>query len=124
MVAILSELATGEGLRPTMVDGVKLGRADRGYPRAPVLYEPSIYIVASGRKTGYLGERRFVYDPNNYLVLSVPLPFECETKAGTEGPMLGISVRVVPSVVSDLAVRIQSRPRSTTVDATGYVEAT
>ena len=40
MVAILSELATGEGLRPTMVDGVKLGRADRGYPRAPVLYAP------------------------------------------------------------------------------------
>ena len=85
MVAILSELATGEGLRPTMVDGVKLGSADRGYPRAPVLYEPSIYIVASGRKTGYLGDRTFVYDPNNYLVLSVPLPFECQTEARAGG---------------------------------------
>ena len=124
MVAILSELSTGEGMRPTVVDGVKLGRADRGYPRAPVLYEPSIYIVASGRKTGYLGDRKFVYDPNNYLVLSVPLPFECETEAGPEGPMLGISVRVVPSVVSDLAVRMQSRPHAPAVEATGYVEAT
>ncbi len=124
MVAILSELATGEGLRPTMVDGVKLGRADRGYPRAPVLYEPSIYIVASGRKTGYLGDRTFVYDPNNYLVLSVPLPFECQTEPGPEGRALGISVRVAPSVVSDLAVRMQSRPRATAVEATGYVEAT
>ena len=124
MVAILSELTTSEGMRATTIDGVKLGRADRGYPRAPVLYEPSIYIVASGRKTGYLGERRFTYDPNNYLVLSVPLPFECETEAGAEGPMLGISVRVVPSVVSDLVVRMQARPRQTMVEATGYVEAT
>ena len=124
MVAILAELATGEGLRPTMVDGVKIGSADRGYPRAPVLYEPSIYIVASGRKTGYLGDRTFVYDPNNYLVLSVPLPFECQTEPGPEGRALGISVRVAPSVVSDLAVRMQSRPGAATVEATGYVEAT
>src|SRR5918993_1173342 len=124
MVAILSELTTSEGMRATTIDGVKLGRADRGYPRAPVLYDPSIYIVASGRKTGYLGERRFTYDPNNYLVLSVPLPFECETEAGAEGPMLGISVRVTPSVVSDLVVRMQARPRQTMVEATGYVEAT
>lgn len=124
MVAILSELTTGEGMRPTTVDGVKLGRADRAHPRAPVLYEPSIYIVANGRKTGFLGDRTFVYDPNNYLVLSVPLPFECQTEAGPEGPMLGISVRVGPSVVSDLAVRMQSRPRQTMVEATGYVEAT
>ena len=38
--------------------------------------------------------------------------------------MLGISVRVVPSVVSDLAVRMQSRPHAPAVEATGYVEAT
>lgn len=123
MVALLAELATSQGLRPTVVEGVQLGRVDHGQPRAPVLYEPSIYIVASGRKTGYLGDRRFVYDPNNYLVLSVPLPFECETEAGPEGPMLGISVRVAPGVVGDLAVRMQERPRQI-AEATGYVEAT
>ena len=116
MAALLAELTTGEGLRRSLLEDVKLGRADRCYGRAPVLYEPSIYIVASGRKTGYLGDRTFVYDPNNYLVLSVPLPFECQTEARPEGRALGISVRVAPSVVSDLAVRMQSRPRATTVE--------
>ena len=104
MVALLTELTTGEGLRPSTLDEVRLGRADRGYARAPVLYESSIYIVASGRKIGFVGDRRFVYDPNNYLVLSAPLPFECRTEAEADSPMLGLSVRVVPSVVSELAM--------------------
>ena len=81
MVSLLADLATGEGLRPSILDGVKLGRASRGSERAPVLYESCLYIVASGRKIGFLGDRRFVYDPNNYLVLSAPLPFECRTEA-------------------------------------------
>ena len=42
MKVLLTELTTGEGLRPTIVDGVKLARADGGFPRRPVLYEPSI----------------------------------------------------------------------------------
>jgi hypothetical protein len=78
MVELLFELATGEGLHTTILDGVKVRRSDRSEARTPVMYEPSIYIVASGRKKGYVGDRCLVYDPNNYLVLSVPLPFECE----------------------------------------------
>ena len=124
MVALLAELTTGEGLRPSLLDDVRLGRADRGYERAPVLYESSIYIVASGRKIGFIGDRRFVYDPNNYLVLSAPLPFECQTEAGADGPMLGLSVRVAPSVVSELAVQLPSRPRPASMEAAGCVRAT
>ena len=62
MKALLTGLTTGEGLRPTIVDGVKLGRADRNFARTPVLYEPSIYVVASGRKKGYIGDRCVIYD--------------------------------------------------------------
>jgi AraC-like DNA-binding protein len=124
MVALLTELTTGEGMRPSSLDGVMLGRADRGYTRAPVLYEPSIYIVANGRKTGFIGGRTFVYDPNNYLVLSALLPFECQTEAGPDGPMLGLSVRVLPSLVSDLAIRMHTRPRPVPAEAAGCVQAT
>jgi hypothetical protein len=35
-------------------------------------------IIARGRKHGRLGGRVFTYDARNCLVLSVPLPFECE----------------------------------------------
>ena len=90
MVALLDQLTTGDGLRPSCLDGVSFGRATQSHPRSPVLYEPSIYIVARGRKIGFIGDRRLTYDANNYLVLAAPLPFECQTEAGPDGPMLDL----------------------------------
>ena len=124
MVALLDQLTTGDGLRPSCLDGVSFGRATQSHPRSPVLYEPSIYIVARGRKIGFIGDRRLTYDANNYLVLAAPLPFECQTEAGPDGPMLGMSVRVVPSLVSDLASRMPPQRRDIPVDGPACVEAT
>jgi AraC-like DNA-binding protein len=124
MKALLTELATGEGLRPTLVDGVKLARADHNHPRTPVLYEPSIFVLARGRKKGYIGDRRVVYDENNYLVLSVPLPFECETEVGDGEPLLGVSVRMEMSLISELAIKMDVRRRPGTADADGCIRAT
>src|SRR5580698_4829652 len=54
MTELLKALTTGEGMRSSLLSGVKLMRADRAFPRTPVLYEPSIVIVGQGRKRGYL----------------------------------------------------------------------
>ena len=124
MTALLTDLTTGEGLRPTILDGVKLGRADRNVPRTPVLYEPSIYVCASGRKKGYVGDRRVVYDQNNYLVLSVPLPFECETEVGDGEPLLGVSVRMEMSLISELAIKMDVRRKQEAADDEGCIRAT
>jgi hypothetical protein len=107
MRALLLALTTGEGLRPTMINGVKLARADRDTPRTPVLYEPSICVVATGRKNGYVGEREFVCDPSNYLVLSIPLPFEVTTNTGRDEPFLGVSIRVEVNVLTELASKLR-----------------
>jgi len=106
MVELLLRLTTGEGMRPSILDGVKLCRSNGHRPRTQVLYDPSIVIVANGRKKGYVGDRCIVYDPNNYLVLAVPLPFECESEATSEEPMLGVSIRVDMSTLSELAMKI------------------
>jgi len=103
MVQLLSELTPIEGFHTTILDGVKVRRSDRNEKRTPVMYEPSVYIVASGRKRGYVGDRCLVYDPNNYLVLSVPLPFECEAEIGDDEPLLALSVRMEIGVISELA---------------------
>ena len=124
MKALLIELTTGDGPRPTIVDGVKLSRANCNFPRTPVLYEPSIYVIASGRKKGYIGDRRVVYDENNYLVLSVPLPFECETEVGDGEPLLGVSVRMETSLISELAIKMDVRRRHKEGDADGCIRAT
>ena len=94
MVALLGELAKLDGTRESLLDGVKLLRASCAVDRIPVMYEPCIVIVAQGRKRGYLGDQRFVYDARHYLTLTVPLPFECETEVGEDGPFLGVAVRI------------------------------
>ncbi|MFZ1944467.1 MAG: AraC family transcriptional regulator [Acidobacteriaceae bacterium] len=106
MTELLNALTTGEGTRPSTLDGVQLMRAALPQPRTPVLYEPSIVIVGQGRKRGYLGGKTYIYDPHNYLVLSVPMPFECETEPGPEGPMLAVSIGIDLSVLSELMMKM------------------
>jgi AraC-like DNA-binding protein len=102
LVALLESMATEEGFTPSKLDAVQFYRANQSSPRAPVAYDPSIVIVAQGRKRGYLGDQVFTYDPCNYLVLSVPLPFECEMEASPDEPLLVVIVQVDPATVSEL----------------------
>ncbi|OLL28830.1 AraC family transcriptional regulator [Burkholderia sp. SRS-W-2-2016] len=99
-------LAPNAGITHSSVEGVNLMRANRPMPRMPVMYEPCIVIVCQGRKRGYLGDQVFSYDAQQYLVLSVPLPFECETEASEQEPFLGISVRVDLTMVAELLMTL------------------
>lgn len=83
---------------------VKLLYADAYYARTPVMYEPCIVILFQGRKTGYLGGKTFFYDASQYLLLSVPLPFECETFASSEQPLVGLSIGVDTLMLQDLII--------------------
>ena len=85
-------------------------RADSHLPRQPVLYQPCIVIIAQGRVRGHLGGEVYNYDPNHYLVLSMPLPFECDTTPAAQGPLLGVKVQVDLGVLGELLMRCEHRP--------------
>ena len=106
MVELLEQLSTLDGTRNSPINGVKFVRSSCSLARNPVMYEPCIVIVAQGRKRGYLGDQRFVYDSRNYLTLTVPLPFECETEVDANGPFLAITVRIDLSLLSELIMSI------------------
>ncbi len=106
LARLLEPLATQQGCSESVLGGVRLIRSDRFLPRTPVIYEPSIVVIAQGRKIGYLGDKVYRYDAYNYLVLSVPLPFECETNATPEEPLLGISIGVDVGTVSELLLEM------------------
>lgn len=118
----LEHLANGrEGFLPSPLPDVRLMRVERHIPNAAIAYEPSIVIIAQGRKRGRVGERTFVYDARNYLVLSVPMPFECETIGSSTEPALGMSIRVNPSTVAELVLEMDAQAFSgspTAIDAT------
>jgi len=63
-------------------------------PREPLVYEPGIMILGQGHKIGYLGPREFVYDPDTCLVVGAPIPFECESYATPEEPLLGLRIDI------------------------------
>jgi AraC-like DNA-binding protein len=107
LVDLLGELAQGNGFSASRLPGVKFMRSTLDVARTKVSYEPSIVIVAQGRKRGYMGDQIFTYDANHYLVLSVPLPFECETLASPDGPLLGISIGVTPAVVAEIMMEME-----------------
>ena len=102
LAAVLSELAREEGFGMTALPDVRIMHSTATYPSSPVAYDPSIVVIAQGHKYGRLGTRRFTYDASNYLVLSLPMPFECETIGTPEEPMLGLAVRVNPSTIAEL----------------------
>src|SRR5580700_9775633 len=107
LASLLAGLAQGEGTTPSLLPGVKFMHTTRHIPRAPIAYEPGIFIVAQGRKTGYLGTKKIVFDANHYLVVSVPVPFECETEGSPAKPMLAVKIGVTPAAVTELLMQIE-----------------
>src|SRR5260221_925896 len=108
LVSLLSELVTEEGFLPTALPDVRLMHSRGSHPSSPVVYEPSIVIIAQGYKRARLGSSTYVYDSRNYLVLSVPLPFECETVGTSTKTMLGLAIRVTPVTEAELLFEIES----------------
>jgi AraC-like DNA-binding protein len=102
LAELLDGLAVREGLTQTYVPGVLVSRTSHRSARCPIIYEPMIYIIGQGRKIGHLGDEVFRYDADNYLVLSVPLPLECEWEATAEEPLLAVKISVEPSLLVEM----------------------
>jgi len=96
------------GVVATDVPGVRFYWATKTLPRTPLLYSAGIVIVGQGFKIGYLGSRKFRYDRETYLVLGVPVPFECETHASPDEPLLGISVDIELTMLHELVAKFSS----------------
>jgi AraC-like DNA-binding protein len=92
------------------VEGVEVSRVSKPVPRAPVVYQPKILIVGQGRKRAYLAGEVYRYDAYNYLVLSVPLPAECETEASPAEPLLLLAINVEPTMLGEMMLEMDEPP--------------
>jgi AraC-like DNA-binding protein len=106
LASLLDEVAVQEGVQRTLVEGVEVVRVSQPVPRAPIVYQPKILIVGQGRKRAYLGGEVYRYDAYNYLVLSVPLPAECETEASPEEPLLLLAIHVEPATLGEMLLEM------------------
>jgi len=94
IVSLMEKLAMEEGVNKTFLSGVNILKVSEYHPRQPLCYNQGIFIVGQGLKKVYLDNKIYEYNHDNYLVLSVPLPAECETFATEEEPLLSLMVDI------------------------------
>ncbi len=92
--------------RATEIPGLSLHR--RTAPTAPcsMTYEPSVTVIAQGRKRVELGRTTFIYDASRFLLTSVDLPVVSRvTEASEQVPCLALSLKLEIPMVRELLGR-------------------
>jgi AraC-like DNA-binding protein len=120
-------IGSGERLS-TDVPGLLLSR--RTAPTAPTsaTYEPSLAVVAQGRKQADLGGTTFIFDESRYLLTSLDLPVICNViEASEEVPYLCFVLKLEMPVVRELLTREEiqtpAQPPQSPAMATGETTA-
>lgn len=62
----VNKLKNKENSLSGLLPDVRLLYGETPFARTPVMYEPGIIILFSGHKIGYINERVFRYDANEY----------------------------------------------------------
>lgn len=106
MQQLIRALSPAPGYTSTGLAGITLLYAEHDVARTPLMYSPSITIIVQGTKIGHLGTHRVFYGEGHYLVQTLPVPFECETFASHDEPLMGISIALRPELMSDILVRL------------------
>lgn len=111
MIRLMTGLATHEGYTESRLPGIHFMYSTEYIPPSPVTYSPCIVVILQGKKIGRFGDRQVIYDPDHYLVLCVPMPFECETLGTADEPLLGISVQLSTTLIAELLLDLDATPQ-------------
>ncbi|MGB0370180.1 MAG: AraC family transcriptional regulator N-terminal domain-containing protein [Opitutales bacterium] len=105
---MMDELAPEEELNSTHLPGVHIHRASYSFERTPMCYRQGIYIIGNGTKQVHLGGQVYRYDSLNYLVLTVPLPAECDGIGTPENPLLGMMVDIDLGTLNEVITEMEA----------------
>lgn len=111
LVDLLNTLVPDEGIQEQIIEGVSLFRISEPFERTPQKYNPGIIFLAQGQKRIYIGDDTYTYDPLNYLILSVPLPLECEAAITPDKPLLGFRIDVDVQVIGEMLLHLKDMPQ-------------
>ena len=106
--------------RATEIPSVTLHR--RTAPTAPcsMTYQPSVTVIAQGRKRVELGQNIFIYDSSRFLLTSVDLPVVSRViEASQQTPCLALSLKLEIPVVRELLSREEIQLAETPSESPG-----
>ena len=120
LVDIVGRHVRDDGIHSTAIPGVSLIRSATPTMPMPVVYEPTLCLVAQGRKQAMLGTTAYVYDPAKYLIASVDLPVMGSVIEASEAvPYLCLALDLDTAVLSELALRHPLREESVSAPPAG-----
>jgi AraC-like DNA-binding protein len=96
------------GIAETAVPGVRFFWTGVSTPPSPLVYEAGLVLVLQGRKDGAIEDRTFVYDADNFLTLTLPMPFVCGHVASEDEPVCGLFVSAVREDLSGLLGQMET----------------
>ena len=102
LISQLELLAPYEGYNQTFINGVGIYKSNESAQRTPLCYSQGIIFVLQGQKRVFFDEQIYTYNPDNYLVLTVPLPAECETQLTNNNPLLSLIIDFDMPVLGEL----------------------
>jgi AraC-like DNA-binding protein len=92
--------------RATDIPGLTLYRRTALTAPCSVTYQPSVTVIAQGRKRVDLGRTTFIYDASRFLLTSIDLPVVSRViEASEQVPCLALSLKLETSVVRELLSR-------------------
>ncbi|QET31305.1 AraC family transcriptional regulator [Burkholderia multivorans] len=122
LIDLISRHAPVDGIHESPIRGVKLLRASSPTMPMPVIYAPTLCLVAQGTKQAALGTTTYRYDPAHFLVASVELPVMASVIAASASrPYLCLQLDLDPSELSDIAIRYPASTKDAVISPTGLI---
>jgi AraC-like DNA-binding protein len=105
-LADLIERQTGsDGRHETAIAELTFWRFSNPTEPTPFIQQPAVYIVVQGRKQITVGDETYLYDPSQYLAVSLELPAIGRVlEASPDEPFLCVTLSVDPRELAALIV--------------------
>ena len=125
LAEMLDRHTRSDGGHETLIPQLKFWRFSNPTEPVEVLQEAAVYIVVQGRKQVTVGGKRYIYDPTQYLAVSVDIPAVGNVLEATPAePYLCMTLKVDPRELAALIVESGRRGPRDDHDGRGiYVSA-
>ena len=109
-----------EGYQTTYNDQITLFRSTDYHKQCPVMYEPGIYILLSGRKVAQINNHPVNYGPDKLLIVTSAYPVECEAFSTQEESLCGIYIKLDQNTVYKTMELLKSNGYQVSDDSENY----
>lgn len=103
LAEVINKFAPREGICETNIPSLFFIHHTSTYGPVHRVYKPSVCIIVQGEKEILLGQERFLYGPNHYLVASVDLPVSGQIlEASGSAPYLAMKLEFTPAEILEV----------------------